>query len=163
MKQDVCRTVRSLIRLAVEAENIEEARNAALQACKLIHAHALLVHEPVTGMRSRAPQLYEDDPAVRASSGGGLNDLFDDMFGNARATQRGPFSARPPPKPVPPPPQPTVSKKTRRPPDTDAKNIPILESAWCGVCGQRILRGRFATWSRGSVFHPTCYGNEVGQ
>lgn len=158
MKQDVRGTVLSLVRLAAEASpaNIEEARNAALQACKLIHKHAMLA--PIT--ETRPPRAEED--AVDINN---IGDLFADLFGNEGHRRRSGARARtprPPPVPAPPPPQPTVTHQPKRTLDPAAKDIPVHDfGVWCGICGQRILRGRFATWSRGQLYHQQCYKNET--
>ena len=64
----------------------------------------------------------------------------------------------------PPPPQPRIADvEVTRPKDPESKNIAILQPAWCSGCGQRIRHGTFATWSRGEVWHPSCYAHATGQ
>jgi hypothetical protein len=146
VKEDVLATVHSLLRLAVEATNIDEARNAALQACRLIRKHELRVVARQATARSSPYINFADE-------------MFDDLFDNVPRRPSVRVEVRP--DPVSPPPQPTVPRpKSRMARDPEAKDIPILnEPAWCQSCGQRILRGRFATWSKGAVYHPTCWKN----
>lgn len=138
-------TVQRLIALALNpSANENEARNAALSACRLIQEHQLL--DPP---RKARPQALED--------------LFSDFFGDAEVIFSRPRARRPAEEPVPPPPQPSVPGSTpRRPPDHNAKLIPITMPTWCTGCGQPLRRGSYGTWSRGEVWHSGCYKAATG-
>lgn len=140
MASDVREKAKKLVALAAKSPNETEARNAALAACKLIDKHALLDERRYASAEAYAP------------TGNPFEDFLRDVMGATVRTR---------PRPAPTPPQPTVERPHKRPPrDPTARTIPIVDqTAFCAACGQRIMRGKFAMWSRGVVYHPTCYEN----
>lgn len=144
-KENVLKTVEALIALAVGTSNENEARNAAMQACKLIHEHKLLARRPPAQGFYAPPE--EGEWAVQT-----FDDLMNEVFGNRPRRQEP--RAEPPPQPVVQPPAYTPPK------DPDAKLIPVMEPAFCAKCGQRILRGKFAYWSRRQLYHQDCWNKE---
>lgn len=159
MAQDVRAKVRFLIERAIHASTPEnEARNAAMAACKLIAEHKMLDAPPPR--RVPAP--------THVSSSNPFEDLFravQDMGGEGFFVnfQTAPEPPRPAPRksrPAPTPPQPSVENVRRKPKrDPGARQIPITDqAAFCASCGQRILRGKYAMWTPGgTVYHPPCY------
>ena len=175
--EDPRATVLKLIAYVTDpVANANEAREMALQACRIIKKHGLLDQAPVPEMRRRAPADVEFVD---------LSSALEEILFRSRSRPR-----RPPPtrttvnpevdygsSPEPwawdpntdpgdpfavypqaaPPPQPSVpGSRPKRAKDPDAKSIPILQMAYCPGCGQKIRYGTYATWTRGEVFHPAC-------
>jgi hypothetical protein len=137
MPQDILGRVRCLIELAVApSANEHEARNSALQACRLIKEHGLL-KQPSTP--AKAPVAY----AVTLDE-----DFIDSVFRNYTRTSRKDHS----PGAVYPP-----SDEQPRKPDPNMNYIIIAFPARCGICRTTLPLGKNAVWSRGDYFHPTCY------
>lgn len=154
MKENVLATVAALVEKAAdERTNVDEARNAGLQACRLIKKYGLLARPPARP-RGFTPAPYT---AAETVSFEDIFDLFRDV------AQRQP-SRRP--QPAAPPPQPTAAPSTKRvdPADPNKKTVPIVDHpAHCALCTQRILRGKFAVWSKGMFYHQTCWDTEAGK
>lgn len=158
---DILLKVHQLITLALnEGANEHEARNAAMKACKLIQEHDLLEHNRAGRRRIPRPvnvqTIMDDfDEIFKQATPAGAAD--EDLYSRARGFG-GPHS-----EVRTPPPQPRVpGEEKKRTFDPDAKNIPILDPAWCTGCGQKIKRGAFATWSRGEVWHQPCWASAIG-
>ncbi len=155
MKADVLATVTALIEVAAdERTNVDEARNAALQACRLIKKHGLLA-APTT--RPTAQGFYRPSARVEIP----FEEFFDELFGNVTVRRA---RRQEPEPPAAPPPEPKPQARERRVDanDPDKKTVPIVDNpAYCGLCGQRILRGKFAVWSHSRFYHQTCWDQEA--
>jgi len=153
---DVREKVLRLIELAVGTANEHEARNAAVVACKLIKQHGLLEVEvkeidffsppPPSSARTRR-KVRPVAPPIQAPVYD--KEEWDLVTEKLRDWMK---EAAPPPLPHVP-----GATKRRVPRDAEKKDIPITMPAWCAGCGQALRRGSYGTWSRGEIWHSTCY------
>lgn len=181
--EDPRATVLKLIAYVTDpVANENEAREMAMQVCRIIKKHGLLDSSPVPEMRRRGPVDVEFVD---------LGTALEEILRGVRARPR-----RPPPPPTretvnpfgaedrgtapnvhdfiwepvgdpgdpfavypqaAPPPQPSVpGERARRAKDPEAKLIPILQPAYCPGCHQKIRYGTYGMWSRGEVWHGPC-------
>lgn len=172
--------VQKLIAIAIHEGTPEnEARNAAVAACRLIHEHGLL-SEPTTSTRRRTVAVHPDAATV-------VDAWSDEVFSEVlrkhgfdvpkRTRPRGggfadPFYQRPKRSAVddfieearkheaPEPPQHRVEGQETRQADPAAKNVVVgMQRLNCSKCGEVLPRGRLAVWSRGDFFHTHCWAS----
>jgi hypothetical protein len=154
------------------AANVNEARSMAVKACRLIEKHELI--DPPPPEAETVSQ--EEEAPTKAKS---FEDFLADMVEKAahrRAREarvreaKRPRPPRPPTypagtepwdvdveQPAAPPPQPTVPGTRRVAPDSDARLITVLEPAYCPGCAEKLVYGRYGMWSRGEVWHTSCF------
>lgn len=147
----------ALVALAVGNANEYEARNAAIEACRLIAKHKLLdlghvaptPQQPVRGHRV----VVVDGPfGFGDTVGTTMSDVFEELFRHARAHTVRPEPPKPPPpaRPAPPadhfdweefdltePPHHHVATEE----DYPHERV-IRVPSWCAGCGQRMTDGQ---------------------
>jgi hypothetical protein len=153
MPEDIREKVRRLIERAVHPSTYEnEARNAAMAACKLIQEHKLLKEAPPP---SRVPPFARAAPDMQAA----LDDLFGQGFSQVFRTQRAQQQARAHARPVRPPPEHTVEGEGSRkiPKDPRARPFILGSPAVCAYCIEEIPIRTMVIVSGRLVYHARCY------
>lgn len=149
--------VQRLINLTA-SDNVNEAKTAALQACRIIREKKLELREPPSGTATFSSVHGRDAARVDFNDdfSSNLNDYlrdFETLFGAGTFRNVG-RQARPAPKP---PPQPPKYPKAR-------PECTVGSRGACHKCGEQIPAGTmFIAWPLASVthyFHPECYPGE---
>lgn len=149
-----------------EGANEHESRNAAVQACRLLHKHGLLAQleanrpwsEPAPTVVAPPPPRPKRRP-VRQPEEVSFNDFFVEFMKASQnvSAARARVSED---EVVPPPPQPHIpetSAAQRRPHDPEARSVPVLQPTWCPGCTGRIQHASYGMWSRGEIWHKQCF------
>lgn len=155
-----------MVTLAINpGANPNEARNAAMQACRLIAEHKLLEGPP----QHRGPLppgmghvvIMDWGPPLSGEDGPTMADLLDTLFEVQRANDRARESAKA--ESAQPPPQHRVPTAGEYP-----HNRLATEPGWCAGCGQRYTEGQVVIvgldqFGREHTWHRPCWSQGQGR